>query len=102
MAQMATLVVTTVPSIFPAGTEAGEWRFSVSGLGDNTFFEELLSAASTGRFGPLEAGDYIAHAVRLSVTGELLGVEVGAEFSIAEDEQTITIDTAGGLRVRAK
>jgi hypothetical protein len=98
MAKVATLVVTTVPSIFPAGTQAGQWRFSVNGVGV-AFSEEKFSDETKAEFGPLEVGDYIAHAVRMSAAGDFLGVEVAAEFSVVEEPETVTIDTADGLSV---
>lgn len=95
----AVLEITPAVQSFPHGTVAGPWRFSVEGVGANTYAKSVDQDALVATFAGLAAGDYVASAVRLDAAGVALHDAVVTAFVVADDTP-VTIDVANGLAVK--
>lgn len=87
------IVWSTVPKEFPAGTAAGGWLVTVSGL----LPVEVGPVAEEAVNFELEPGSYTVTVARLDLEGNVLA-STSQEF-VVEAPSTVQIDVAGEIRV---
>lgn len=76
---------------FPGGTVGGNWAVSITQ--GETLISEGQGAGKEYEF-TLPAGNYTAEAVRLSSTGEQLGVVTSTVFEVIDVPVDVLIDVA--------
>jgi hypothetical protein len=99
---MKTVILTgsTVTEDLPFETQEGDWKFTLQGLGGNTFDQSSSSATPTSTFVDVPAGQYVARMWRETVSGEQLGQIAEATFEFTENPATRAIDVAGAISVQ--